>query len=276
VFIPHLDKTASITRTIKKPKQPEIVPNDASVKAAFAEAALHQEITLSRREIIKVILTESAQRSRLVQTLLKLDDIDQTRATLKTTENRLLAEQATAKAQLDAAQDSLKRHLDLASITTEEVLSAVNTRRTLLGLSPLESIDNATIFAEGAAQGHADRVEHPKESALADLAALRSAVSRELEGATRTQVNVVLRGIARLEADPSLVSLIKRHSFSRADWSSSMSPTAHCATSSGTSTNCERACVSELRNRAKPTEFETKFWRRRSQLLGRPGGWPVS
>ena len=85
VYIPHLKKSASITRTIKKSKQPQIAPNETAVKAAFGEVAEHPEITLSRREIIKFILTEATQRSRDVQTLLKLDDIDQTRATLKTT-----------------------------------------------------------------------------------------------------------------------------------------------------------------------------------------------
>src|SRR4051794_4051106 len=33
VFIPHLKKTASITRTIKKSKAPQITPGDQAVKA---------------------------------------------------------------------------------------------------------------------------------------------------------------------------------------------------------------------------------------------------
>ena len=49
VFIPHLKKKASITRTIKKAKTPQITPNDPAVKAVFAELAEHSEVTLSRR-----------------------------------------------------------------------------------------------------------------------------------------------------------------------------------------------------------------------------------
>ena len=115
VYIPRLKKSASITRTFKKSKQPQITPNEAAVRAVFAEVAEHPEVTLSRREIIKFILTEATQRSRDVQTLLKLDDIDQTRATLKTTENKLLAGLSTANVQSDTAEDSLKRHVDLPS-----------------------------------------------------------------------------------------------------------------------------------------------------------------
>jgi DNA repair exonuclease SbcCD ATPase subunit len=140
VFIPHLKKKASITRTIKKAKTPQITPNDPTVKAAFAELAEHSEVTLSRREIIKFILTEAAKRSRDVQTLLKLDAIDETRATLKTTENKLGAEQATAKTVADTAEDSLKRHLDLSALKAEDVLAAVNKRRKVLGLTVLEEL----------------------------------------------------------------------------------------------------------------------------------------
>ena len=89
VEIPHLGKSASITRKIKRPRSPVIRPDEDDVKAVFANVAQHHEVILSRREIIKYILTEATQRSRDVQTLLKLDDIDTTRATLKTTENNL-------------------------------------------------------------------------------------------------------------------------------------------------------------------------------------------
>jgi DNA repair exonuclease SbcCD ATPase subunit len=64
VYLPQLKKSASITRTIKKPNQPQITPNDAAVKAEFTKAAEHPETTLARREIIKFILTEATQRSR--------------------------------------------------------------------------------------------------------------------------------------------------------------------------------------------------------------------
>ncbi len=141
VFLPHLKKSASITRTVKKPKHPEITPDEPDIRNVFAEVAGHPETTLSRREIIKFILTEATQRSRDVQTLLKLDDIDQTRATLKITENKLLAEQATAKTQADTAEDSLKRHLDLAVLKPNDLLAAVNKCRKVLGLQEISKLE---------------------------------------------------------------------------------------------------------------------------------------
>src|ERR1017187_5501695 len=189
VYIPHLKKSASITRTVKKPKQPQITPNDADVKAVFADVAEHPEITLSRREIIKFILTEATQRSRDVQTLLKLDDIDQTRATLKTTENKLNSEFSTAKVQSDAAEDSLKRHLDLPALKSEDLLTAVNKRRKLLGLQPIAELTKDMDVSEGlAAGGTPGGVEQTKESALADVKALQDATAKNIEAPVKSSL----------------------------------------------------------------------------------------
>ena len=171
VYIPELNKSASITRTIKKAKTLQITPNDPAVKAVFDELAEHSEVTLSRREIIKFILTEATKRSRDVQTLLKLDSIDETRATLKTTENKLGAEQTIAKTLLDNAEDSLKRHLDIPALKSEDLLAAVNKRRKVLGLASIETLTKDTDVSVGidggAGKGEAGQ---SKETALADLA----------------------------------------------------------------------------------------------------------
>jgi ABC-type branched-subunit amino acid transport system ATPase component len=217
VFIPHLKKKASITRTIKKAKTPQITPNDAAVKAAFAELAEHSEVTLSRREIIKFILTEAAKRSRDVQTLLKLDAIDEVRATLKTTENKLWAEQTTAKMLAENAEDSLKRHLDIAALKAEDLLAAVNKRRKVLGLSPLEALAKETDVSEGIGEGAAEGDSGPsKESALVDLAAFLQLVDAGLEASTRTVVPTLRKDYAALDADPGLLDTIKRQPFLQA------------------------------------------------------------
>ena len=214
VYIPHLKKSASITRTIKKSKQPQITPNDDAIRAVFAEVAEHPEITLSRREIIKFILTEATQRSRDVQTLLKLDDIDQTRATLKTTENKLNAEYLTAKTQSETAEDSLKRHLDLPVLKSEDLLLVVNKRRKLLGLEEIPQLTKGTVLSEGLSEsGVQGDGGQTKESALADLKALSDPAAKGLESSTQGTVKLLLQNTAKLEADPTLLPLIKRHSF---------------------------------------------------------------
>jgi energy-coupling factor transporter ATP-binding protein EcfA2 len=214
VFIPQLNKNASITRTIKKAKTPQITPNDAAVKAVFANLAEHGEVTLSRREIIKFILTEATKRSRDVQTLLKLDSIDETRATLKTTENKLLIEQSTAKGIAETAEDSLKRHLDVPALRTEDVLTAVNKRRQILGVVDITVLTRDTDVTEGIAQGGGGgEMVQSKESALVDLGAVSELLNKGLEAPTQTAVMELLKDYAAIEADPGLLDIIKRQPF---------------------------------------------------------------
>src|SRR6202035_5932081 len=113
VFFPALGKSATITRKVSAPKKPKIVPADEDVKAALAEVAEHPEVTLSRREILRFILVEPTKRSEEIQTLLKLDDIGQTRSALNTAQNKLQAAQATAAAQVQSSRNALQTHLQI-------------------------------------------------------------------------------------------------------------------------------------------------------------------
>ena len=74
--IPSLGKTVKIHRSVKNPKKVEITPDNAAVKRIVVELEAHPEFALSRREIVKYIITPPGQRSVDVQTLLRLDHIE--------------------------------------------------------------------------------------------------------------------------------------------------------------------------------------------------------
>src|SRR6266568_2211238 len=129
VFLPAIGKSATITRKVSSPKKPKIVPAGDDVKAALAEIADHPEITLSRREILRFILVEPAKRSEEIQTILKLDEIGETRAALNTAQNKLQSAQRSAAAQAQAGRDAVLLHLQTSTLRPEDVLEAVNKRR---------------------------------------------------------------------------------------------------------------------------------------------------
>jgi hypothetical protein len=85
------------------------------VKAALAEIADHPEITLSRREILRFILVEPTKRSEEIQTILKLDEIGQTRSALNTAQNKLQSAHKTATAQVQSDRNALQLHLQIAT-----------------------------------------------------------------------------------------------------------------------------------------------------------------
>lgn len=139
VFLPEIGKSATITRKVSSPKKPKIVPADDDVKAVLAEVAEHPEIMLSRREILRFILVEPTKRSEEIQTILKLDEIGQTRSALNTAQNKLQTAQRTAEAQAKASRDALQLHLQIPTLRPEDVLEAVNKRRKMLGLQESRS-----------------------------------------------------------------------------------------------------------------------------------------
>ena len=139
--IPSLGKTVKIHRSVKNPKKVNITPNDVNVKAVIEELQTHPEFALSRREIIKYIITPPGKRSEDVQTLLRLDHIEKLRKSLTTFTNKRKAEAAArARAQADQRErerqaaakaqcDREREHFEgLPAADREELLAAARTQ----------------------------------------------------------------------------------------------------------------------------------------------------
>src|SRR5262249_2214404 len=174
LYVPTLKKSATVTRKVSAPTKPVIVPADDDVKAVLAEIGDHPEITLSRREILRFILIEPTKRSEEIQTILKLDDIGQTRAALNTAQNKLQTAQKGAATVVQTSRDSLLRHLQISTMRVEDLLTAVNQRRKLLGLPEIAELTADTKVDVGLS-GAASGPEFNKQSAIRDLNALSDA-----------------------------------------------------------------------------------------------------
>jgi recombinational DNA repair ATPase RecF len=177
VIIPSLGgKKAQIHRTVKAAGSPNITPDDKDIAAAFNSVSLHPEFVLSRRELIRFVLSEPGQRSKEVQSLLRLDDIDKLRGVLQKIANACSREvPALERFEADAIRN-LNTALDAPQLSKKAVLEAVNPRRELLGLPPLTELDANTSLKDGlttTATAAASRV--PKAQAGTDLATLKDA-----------------------------------------------------------------------------------------------------
>ena len=211
VFLPGIGKTATITRKIATPNKPQIDPPDASVKAVLAEVADHPEITLSRREILRFILVEPMKRSEEIQTILKLEEIGQTRAVLNTTQNRLQSAFKTATEQAGSARSALTLHLQLATFKAEDLLASVNARRTLLGLPTISELTADAKLDTGLSVA-TKPFDFNKESALRDLRALADAAQGFAE-LGKAEAAAITADLARLDEDPALLAALQRRSF---------------------------------------------------------------
>lgn len=211
VFLPTLQKSATITRKVSSPNKPKIVPADDDVKAVLAEIADHPEIMLSRREILRFILVEPAKRSEEIQAILKLDDIGDTRAALNTAQNKLQSAHRSAEAQVRASRESLQVHLQIPTLRQEDVLEVVNRRRKSLGL-PILAVLTADTRIDSGLSGAVKAPAFNKQSTLADLGAFTAAM-KEFAHLAEAEAAAIVAALVQLEADAALMDAFQRHAL---------------------------------------------------------------
>jgi hypothetical protein len=164
-------KTAVLTRNVKTAKSFALTPDHPDVRAAVEKAQAHPELTLSRRDVIKFILAEPGRRDQEVQALLKLDRLGSIRKLLGTARGKTSTTKEAAKVTMVAAEESVRRHLDLPALLETEVTNAINARRKLLGLPEFAAVAADTDLKDGV-ELDSMGLGFDKASALRDVRAL--------------------------------------------------------------------------------------------------------
>lgn len=143
--------TAVLSRTVKDAGTFTLTPDTPEMRAALTEAMEHPELSLSRRELIKYIVAKPGERAAEVQALLKLEQIDSIRKSLKSASSKATSEERTASSEQGLAEQSFQQHLAVTSLLSSEVLREINARRTTLQLSSLEELTVDTDILAGSA-----------------------------------------------------------------------------------------------------------------------------
>lgn len=101
--------TAVLSRTVKNAGAFTLTPDTPEMRTALTEAMEHPELSLSRRELIKYIVAKPGERAAEVQALLKLEQIDSIRKSLKSASSKATTEERTASSEQGLAV--LPRHV---------------------------------------------------------------------------------------------------------------------------------------------------------------------
>lgn len=216
VIIPSLkDKKATIRRTVKSASTPGITPNDADVKAVFDHVKLHPEFVLSRRELIRYVLSEPGQRSKEVQALLRMEEIEKLRGVLQKISNACARDiPALERADKDAI-GQFQSALNIAELSKTAVLAAVNPKREVLGLAPLTALELTTSLKDGLATAPGDKqtVRICKAQALADLATLKESLDKLRSSDVTELCTKIASEIADLAKNPAVVDGVSREAL---------------------------------------------------------------
>ncbi|MGJ6122315.1 AAA family ATPase [Mycolicibacterium sp. Y3] len=203
-------QVATVSRSVNKPDSFVLNPDTEATRAAINQAALHPELTLSRREIIKYIVAKPAERAQQVQSLLKLDRLGEFRKILKTTQGKLSSDLKARKEERETAEKSFMGHLDISSLLVSEIGRETNARRLKLGLTEISDISIDTDFADGLGDQSAS-VPYNLKTAQREVDELGSVINGFVNLDTkRTTLRDVL---LELQSNPNLLDTLRHRSL---------------------------------------------------------------
>src|SRR5882672_3837152 len=179
-MIPSLGKQVTIERSVKTAEIAKITPNDPDVLAVVAQVRIHPEFALSRRELIRYVLSAPGDRAKEVQTLLRLDQVEDLRTALQKIANERDRQLKPLGREKALARDQLMKKLEIANLSAKDILEAVNPRRLPLGLLPIETLTSSTSLKDGLATtptSKATPTRIPKFQATTEVKELRDSLA---------------------------------------------------------------------------------------------------
>lgn len=213
--IPSLGKTVKIHRSVKNPKKVQIAPADADVKRVVEELEKHPEFALSRREIVKYIITPPGRRSEDVQTLLRLDHLEKLRKSLTTFYNKCRNDADEAERNRHQAATELQTSLKIGKLDRALILEKVNEKRQILGLPILTELTKDTSFIAGVAvpQVTEKKPVLQKGIAVAELSAFQSVIEGTEPATLIENRQAAKSALEKLRDDTQALTLARRYSF---------------------------------------------------------------
>lgn len=209
-----LNKTIIIERSVKAANNPKLTPESSATRALLAQMETHPEFALSRREIIKYILTPAGERSKEVQILLRLDQIEKLRTSLQRIANDTKKDSTRAKNEADRNQQELVLHLGVKAATKDEFVAAINARREILKLDPVvELLAKNSIKIGVISDGDETQQTKPRISkavALLDLAAHEGDVGKVTSEAAKKEVSDISGFLERLADEPKILKSLRQ------------------------------------------------------------------
>jgi hypothetical protein len=218
VYIPSLKKKVAIERHVGDPSHPTVTPSQGDVLDTLAELGRHPEFALSRREIIKYVITPPGARSKEVQALLRLDSIEQLRLSLKKIENLCNREMSRFDSEVRQAELQLKSALGIPHLKRESILAAASQRRSLLQLEPISELRRDTSLAGGILSPERTSSippQIPKRQALNEMDRLIELLSGAEPKEITDGREAALATLQTLLGNPSLLRNLERQDFLR-------------------------------------------------------------
>lgn len=215
VYLPSINKTATITRSIDQPKSATITPNDRAVLDIVENYKIHTDFALSRRDLAKLVIAQPGQRSSDVQTLLRLGHIEKIRKSLSSYARTCKQELEEVQRNRDRAEQELKVTLSVTKLDRKEVLYLANAQRKILGLSPITKLEAYTNFLESPNQESFKRnsLNVSKDFAISKIDGALRAITRIEDLAFINDVESAIKHLSEFEYEHRRITTANEYNF---------------------------------------------------------------
>jgi len=216
--IPSLgNQEVILERSVKGKNSPKITPATPEVMAVLDQFVGHPEFVLSRREIIRYVISQPGNRSEEVQALLRLDSVGEMRLNLKTVSNSCERELKDFSRVKIHAGESLSQALEIIGLDHEKIIEAANIRRVILGLAPLTELTSTTVLNDGLESGTKTASTPKINKALAseDAKKFSDSLKSFTDDSKGTELQGIRSRIISLASNPIASAGASRESFLR-------------------------------------------------------------
>lgn len=161
-----------IIRDCNNPSKFKVNPASGLLLEQVKSFPLGKDLVLSRREILKFVLSEPGKRSKEIQALLQISKIDEIRASLLGVKNKVVKTEFAEKQEFERKKQKLKEWLAVEELNKDSILDVINKHRANLKLESIIHFDEFTQISSGEIQEHSKGIDLDKRELTQELSSL--------------------------------------------------------------------------------------------------------
>ena len=202
----------SIERRMSQPDKLLCPDGVKPVLVTIGESINKGGVILTRRDILRYITAEAGTRADEIQALLRLDDVEKVRSSLRSAKTTLTRNATAARKAIETAKQEVNATLTLPNYSDPGLLDAVNEARAHLGGEPLNIIRSSDFkqALSPPAASATDGEQVNKDLLRRYVANLRQRAGMIQSGPQATHDNTLRTTITELRDNPELLAEIER------------------------------------------------------------------
>ena len=210
IQLQEYDHAISIERSVSNPERLVCSENDRSIFQSIAQLAVQRQHMLERRQLLKFVHVTPSNRAAQIQALLNLEEIEETRKSLRGVVTKLSNNRIAAEREFEKSQNDVKTDLELESCEYYTVLEATNRYRSDLGLEPIDRLSTQTIKQNIGTEIQSEEIQLTPTHLLGHVGKILESIAPENLAAFGEMEQSLRNKLGKIRSDPGALRSLKR------------------------------------------------------------------